>query len=220
MIMKKCKFFLVVSLFFILISNLFAGVDKTAQIIEKKDNSAACSDLKKNISREYKITGQFAKDSKYNKKEKFVDYVVVDNSIDNKINNSVYHKPLNETRDLLFREDSKVFDITGREVSGYSRKLVFTKYQKAQIQYLEMEKKSKISTLDKEISSRKKSLIEELAKDMHDVFVVDALSKEIKELTIDKETVSINVDKKLRYILDSEQFLKYKEQQNKKNKKK
>jgi len=218
--MKKYKIFLVVSLFFVFMSNLCAGVDKSAKVVEKKDSSVVCSELKKNMSREYKITGKFDKDTKYNKKEKFVEYVVVDNNIDSKINNSIYHKPSKEIENLFFKEDSNVFEITGREVSGYSRKLVFTKYQKAQIQYLEMEKKSKLSTLDKEISSRKKSLIEELAKDMHDVFVVDALSKEIKELTIDKETVSINVDKKLRYILDSEQFLKYKEQQNKKNKKK
>lgn len=212
--MKKCKFFMVVFLFFVLISNLFAGVDNSVQIIEKKDSNV----IYFNMSREYKITGQFDKDIKYNKKEKFVEYVVGDNNIDSKINNSVYHKPLKETKDLLFKKDSKVFDITGREVSGYSGKLVFTKYQKAQIEYLEMERKSKNSTLDKEIYSRRKSLIEELAKDMHDVFVVDALSREIKELVSDKETVNINVDKKLRYVLDSEQFLRYKKAQSKKSK--
>lgn len=218
--MKKYKLFFVVSLLFVLISGSFASVDKSAKISEKQGKGVACSDLSKNMSREYKATGYFDKDNKYNKKERFVEYAI-DNTptIDNRINKSISDRKLKEKSAVLFDDDSSnVFDITGREVSGYSRKLVFTKYQKEQIKYLEMEKKSKNSTLDKEIYSRKKSLYEELAKDMYDVYVVDSLSKEIKELMADKESVNINVDKKLRYVLDSEQFLKYKQLQDKKKK--
>ena len=71
----------------------------------------------------------------------------------------------------------------------------------------------------KSAENKKKLLDEELAGGFTDVFLIDELSKEIKILVVDKETVNINVDKKIRYILAPEQYLKYKEQQSKKNKK-
>jgi len=111
-----------------------------------------------------------------------------------------------------------VYNIDGRELYSYSKRLALTKYQQAQVDYLEIERKSKILALDKEISYRRKLLDEELANDMYDAFTVDEISKEIKELVIDKETVNLNVDKKLRYVLDSDQYLKYKQKQKNKNK--
>ena len=96
--------------------------------------------------------------------------------------------------------------------------MALTKYQQAQVDYLEIERRSKILALDKEISYRRKLLDEELANDMYDAFTVDEISKEIKELVLDKETVNLNVDKKLRYVLDSDQYLKYKQKQKNKAK--
>ncbi len=111
-----------------------------------------------------------------------------------------------------------VYNIDGRELYSYSKRLALTKYQQAQVDYLEIERRSKILALDKEISYRRKLLDEELANDMYDAFTVDEISKEIKELVIDKETVNLNVDKKLRYVLDSDQYLKYKQKQKNKTK--
>ncbi|MBR4633365.1 MAG: hypothetical protein IKO48_08645, partial [Elusimicrobia bacterium] len=98
------------------------------------------------------------------------------------------------------------------------KKLVFTKYQKAQINYLELERKSKLFALEKEMSLRKKTLDEELAKKFQDVFLINDISEEIKKLAVDIETVNINVDKKIRYVLDPEQYLQYKQLQNDKTK--
>ena len=117
-------------------------------------------------------------------------------------------------------DPKKMFVIDGTEIMGFSDKLIFTKYQKAQLDFLEMEKQCKFSVLDKEISSRKKMIDDELSKSYFDIFVIDELSKEIKILTADKEKVDINVEKKIRYVLSPEQYVKYKEKQNKKKKKK
>jgi Spy/CpxP family protein refolding chaperone len=81
-----------------------------------------------------------------------------------------------------------------------------------------MEKKYKLLALDKEIASRKKSLNEELSKEYFDVYFINKLSDEIKQLVVDKETVTINTDKKIRYVLTPQQYIEYKAQQSKKKK--
>ena len=72
--------------------------------------------------------------------------------------------------------------------------------------------------INKELNYRKKLLDEELANELQDAFIIEEISREIKMLAADRETVNINVDKKIRYILDSEQYLIYKRNKNKKNK--
>ena len=130
-----------------------------------------------------------------------------------------YATPERENRPVITETVQKnVYNIDGRELYSYSKRLVLTRYQQAQVDYLEIERRSKLLALDKEISYRRKLLDEELANDMYDAFTVDEISKEIKELVIDKETVNLNVDKKLRYVLDSDQYLKYKQKQKSKNK--
>ncbi len=113
--------------------------------------------------------------------------------------------------ELLNNRYKSAFDVDGREIYKYSKSLAFTKYQQAQVDYLELERRSKILALDREISYRRKMLDEELANDMYDVFLVEEIAREIKALVVDKETVNLNIDKKLRYVLDSEQYLRYKQ---------
>lgn len=109
-----------------------------------------------------------------------------------------------------------VFNIDGTEkISKASTKLLLTKYQKAQINSLEMERRSKISSIDNGIFARKQMLDEELSKESYDDFVIDKISKEIKTLVVDKETINLNVDKKLRYVLGPDKYLIYKQKQDK-----
>lgn len=115
---------------------------------------------------------------------------------------------------LSDRELKHTYNINGTETTGKSAKISLTKYQQEQLKYLEMERKYKILVLDNEINLKKKMISEELASDFSDVFLIDELSKSIKSLAVDRETVDINVEKKIRYVLSPEQYLKYK--QNKK----
>ena len=217
MIMKKYKIVFKLFLVSFLVSNLFAATNQDS----KEDNNIAYLSLQKQASREYRVTGKFKKDNKYN--EKNVVYARIDNNkkddTEKVTSNENYNVAGNESGfDLLNTSSGIVYDISGDEVQ-IPRRLSFTEYQKAQVNYLEMERKYKTLALEKEISSKKKILDEELVNEFSDVFLIDALSKEIKALAVDKETVNINIDKKIRYVLPPEQYLKYKEKQNKKNKK-
>ena len=221
--MKKYKIFFTLFLSLFLVPNLFA--DETKQNSKNKDNNSEYLDLQKQVSRLYKITGNFKKDDKYNKKEYFCEYFISDKKNDSNnenfnLDNSYDLSDQENGFNVLAMDPDTIYDIDGTEISYYHKKLTFTDYQKAQIKYLEMERQSKILTLDKEINSKKKLLDEELSGGFTDVFLIDELSREIKALAVDKETVNINVDKKIRYILAPEQYLKYKQVQNKKNKKK
>lgn len=217
--MKKYKIVFKLFLVLFFVSNLFAA--NTKQDSKEEDNNVAYLSLQKQVSREYRITGNFKKDNKYNKKN--VVYVRLDNNKQDDTkqvaSKEKYSVAGNESGfDLLNTNSSIIYNINGNEVQ-IPRRLSFTEYQKAQVNYLEMERKYKILALEKEISSKKKILDEELISEFSDVFLIDALSKEIKALAVDKETVNINIDKKIRYVLPPEQYLKYKEKQNKKNKK-
>lgn len=221
--MRNYKIFFTLFLSLFLVSSLFA--DKTKQNSKKEDNNIAYLGLQKQVSRLYKVTGNFKKDNKYNKKnvafESYVLYKQDDNKEQVNISTDTYNILGTENGfDVLAMDPDTIYNIDGTEISYYHKRLTFTDYQKAQIKYLEMERQSKILALDREINSKKKLLDEELSGGFTDVFLIDELSKEIKSLAVDKETVNINVDKKIRYILAPEQYLKYKEKQNKKNKKK
>jgi hypothetical protein len=124
---------------------------------------------------------------------------------------------LENTFKLSDKELKHTYNINGTETIGKSAKISLTKYQQEQLKYLEMERKYKILVLDNEINLKKKMISEELASDFSDVFLIDELSKSIKSLAVDRETVDINVEKKIRYVLSPEQYLKYK--QNKKTQK-
>ena len=245
MIMKNYRTFLIA--FFVLLFNinLFADINnkKVKQLEQIEDGSITYLGLQKEAPKHYRVTGQYKKDKEYNDKmHKIKEYNVngiEENSnvkasksyditgvfnIGNKVSRIknkgiVYHITGMENK---FRVDDskKTFNVTGTEIMGFSDKLIFTKYQKAQLEYLEMEREYKILAIDKEISSRQKMIDEELSKEYFDVFFIDELTKEIKILTVDKTTVNINVDKKIRYVLSPEQYTKYKQKQNKKNKKK
>ena len=197
--MKKYKLFLQLFLILFLVSNLFADIKNNVEQKEN-DNNVAYLGIEKESS---KKNGIFSIKKDLNNK-KSIQYNITGS--ENKFN-------------LTDKELKNVYDIDDKEIAKYSRKLFLTKFQQAQIDYLEMERKSKISALDKEISSREKMLDEELANDFSDAFLIDALTKEIKALVVDKVTVNINIDKKIRYVLDSQQYLKYKQKQNKKSKK-
>ena len=120
---------------------------------------------------------------------------------------------------LTYAERQKIYNINGtEEVNKSLKKLTLTKFQKDQLNNIEMEKKYKLLALDKEIASRKKSLNEELSKEYFDVYFINKLSDEIKQLVVDKETVTINTDKKIRYVLTPQQYIEYKAQQSKKKK--
>lgn len=121
---------------------------------------------------------------------------------------------LENTFKLSDKELKHTYNINGTETTGKSAKISLTKYQQEQLKYLEMERKYKILVLDNEINLKKKMISEELASDFSDVFLIEELSKSIKSLAVDRETVDINVEKKIRYVLSPEQYLKYK--QNKK----
>ena len=172
---------------------------------EKKylDVTGEEENTKKQFSENYDVNGVFSL-SNFLSNKKSVKYNIT--GIENKFN-------------LSDKELKSVYNIDGTEIVRYSKKAFLTKYQKAQIEYLEMERKYKTLVLDNEIKLKKKMLDEELASDFSDVFLIDELSKDIKSLAIDKETVYINVEKKIRYVLSPDQYLKYKQKQNKKNKK-
>ena len=217
--MKKYKIVFKLFLVFFFVSNLFAANVK--QESKEEDNNVAYLSLQKQVSREYRITGNFKKDNKYNKK--YVVYARLSNDkqddTEKDASNNKYSVSGNEAGfDLLNTNSGVIYNISGNEVQ-IPRRLSFTEYQKAQVNYLEMERKYKTLALEKEISSKKKILDEELTSEFSDVFLIDALSREIKALAVDKETVNINIDKKIRYVLPPEQYLKYKQKQNKKNKK-
>ena len=74
--MNKYKIFFNLFLTLFLVSNLFAG--NTNQNLKEEDNNVAYLGLKKQISRIYKITGNFKKDNKRNKKDVFCEYFVFD----------------------------------------------------------------------------------------------------------------------------------------------
>ena len=219
--MNKYKLFFKLFLILCFASNLFANIsdnyieqkdkngDKNVAYLGLEKKSSASSDDKinseKNRSNEnYSVNGVFSV-SKFLGNKKSVQYNIT--GIENKFN-------------LSDKELKSVYNIDGTEKVVRSKKLFLTKYQKAQIEYLEMERKYKTLVLDNEINLKKKMLNEELASDFSDVFLIDELSKDIKALAVDKETIDINVEKKIRYVLSPEQYLKYKQKQNKKNKKK
>lgn len=241
--MHKIFFKLFIILF--LSINLFAAkkntnVDRINKIVKNEKEGVAYLGLQKEAPKQYRITGNFKKDNKYNKKKYSFDKIFIsgqeqtfestkDNNLDkgiffiendlNKIKTVVYNITGSEKKfDLSDSEKRKVYNIDDREISTFSKKLILTKYQKAQIDYLEMEKKYKIFAIEKEISLRKKMLNEELSKDDHDIFLVEKLSGEIKLLAIDRKAVYVDVDKKIRCVLDFGQYLKYKEKQKKKKK--
>jgi hypothetical protein len=210
-----------------LASNLFADTNNTPieQQEKSEDKIVAYLGLEKNVSKnvlkketkrvfltgyeqelekksddDYEINGVFSMEKKLSNKQ-LKQYNIT--GVESKF-------------DLSDRDLKNIYDIDGTESFKYSKKLFFTKYQKAQIDYLEMERKYKTLVLDKEISLKKQLLDEELTNEFADVFFIDELSKDIKSLAVDKETVNINVDKKIRYVLTPDQYLKYKQKQNKK----
>ncbi|MBQ3943529.1 MAG: hypothetical protein II669_04345, partial [Elusimicrobia bacterium] len=173
-----------------------------AEVLDYGNNSNLES--QKNILQASKI--------EQDKKDIFVEQYLNDNDTDSNFFN------LNNKEPLANKNSDAFYDIAGKKVLTDPKKLVFTKYQKAQINYLELERKSKLFALEKEMSLRKKTLDEELAKKFQDVFLINDISEEIKKLAVDIETVNINVDKKIRYVLDPEQYLQYKQLQNDKTK--
>ena len=58
-----------------------------------------------------------------------------------------------------------------------------------------------------------------MSKENFDIYFINKLSDEIKQLVVDKETITINADKKIRYVLSPKQYIEYKEKQNKSKKK-
>ena len=222
--MKRYKLFLISFLMVSFTCGLFAetkvnSVKQTSN--EKETNSVAYLGLERDISKQYRITGNFKKDKKYN--EKVARYIRQERERLERMkraqeNSVVYDVTGLEARFNTENKDKNTFEVDGREIYKYSKKLSLTKYQKAQIDYLEMERKSKILVINKELNYRKKLLDEELANELQDAFIIEEISREIKMLAADRETVNINVDKKIRYILDSEQYLIYKRNKNKKNK--
>lgn len=134
---------------------------------------------------------------------------------------TVYNLTGAENRfNLTYTQRQKIYDINGtEEINENLKKNTFTKLQQEQLKNIEMEKKYKILVLDKEIASRRKSLDEELAKENFDIYFINKLSDEIKQLVVDKETITINADKKIRYVLSPKQYIEYKEKQKKSKKK-
>ncbi|MBR3655299.1 MAG: hypothetical protein IKN62_07730 [Elusimicrobia bacterium] len=223
--MKRYKLFLISFLIFSCSFTLFAEnkVNSTKQTSAEENKSVAYLGLERDVFKQYRVTGNVKKDRKYN--EKVSRYIQQERERLERLkrareNSVVYDITGMENKFSMMQKDKNTFDIDGREIYKYSKKLSLTKYQKAQVDYLEMERKSKISSINKEISYRRKLLDEELAKEMQDVFIVEDISREIKILAADRETVNINVDKKIRYVLDSEQYLIYKRNIEKKNKEK
>ena len=222
--MKRYKLFLISFLMVSFTCGLFAetkvnNVKQTSK--EKETNSVAYLGLERDISKQYRITGNFKKDKKYN--EKVARYIRQERERLERMkraqeNSVVYDVTGLEARFNTENKDKNTFEVDGREIYKYSKKLSLTKYQKAQIDYLEMERKSKILVINKELNYRKKLLDEELANELQDAFIIEEISREIKMLAADRETVNINVNKKIRYVLDSEQYLIYKRNKNKKNK--
>ena len=204
--MNKCKLLFKIFVIFCFLSNFFIVVN--AKTLEQKSSK---QDIKKsndkNIAQQveeaYNGSGDVASMSKSSENKRYIQYNIT--GAENKFN-------------LSDKELRNIYNVEGTEIVKYSRKLILTKYQEAQINYLEMERKYKTLILDKEINLKKKMLNEELASDFLDVFLIDALSRDIKLLAVDKEIVNINVDKKIRYVLTPEQYLKYKRKQNRKNK--
>lgn len=222
--MKRYKLFLISFLMVSFTCGLFAetkvnNVKQTPS--EKETNSVAYLGLERDLSKQYRITGNLKKDKKYN--EKVARYIRQERERLERMkraqeNSVVYDVTGLEARFNTENKDKNTFEVDGREIYKYSKKLSLTKYQKAQIDYLEMERKSKILVINKELNYRKKLLDEELANELQDAFIIEEISREIKMLAADRETVNINVDKKIRYVLDSEQYLIYKRNKNKKNK--
>ncbi|MCR4662484.1 MAG: hypothetical protein K5622_01190 [Endomicrobiaceae bacterium] len=202
--MNNYKLFLKLFLLLFLSANLFADVDSKK---EKQYSNISISgnenSLEKKSDDNYEVNGIFSAE-KYLCNKNYTQYNIT--GTENKFN-------------LSDNELKNTYNIDGTEEKVSSKKLFLTKSQEAQIDYLEMERKYKILALDKEIILKKKMLYEELVNDFSDVFLIEELSKDIKLLAVDKETVNINVDKKIRYVLSAEQYLKYKQQQNKKDKK-
>ena len=223
--MKRYKLFLISFLIFSFACTLFAEnkVNSTKQTSVSEDKSVAYLGSEREAFKQYKVTGNVKKDRKYN--EQVTRYIQQERERLERLkrareNSVVYDITGMENKFSMMQKDKNTFDIDGREIYKYSKKLSLTKYQKAQIEYLELERKSKISTINKEISYRRKLLDEELANEMQDVFIIEEISREIKILAADRETININVDKKIRYVLDSEQYLIYKRNMEKKNKNK
>ena len=221
--MKRYKLFLSLFLIFSFTCVLFAEnkVNSVKQSPKKQEtNSVSYLGSEKDMSNRYRVTGDFKKDKKYN--EKVAKYVRQKRDRFERMkraqeNSVVYEVTGLEARFNAEDKNKNTFEPEDREIKN-SKKLSLTKYQKAQIEYLEMERKSKILVINKELNYRKKLLDEELANELQDAFIIEEISREIKILAADKETVNINVDKKIRYVLDREQYLIYKRNQNKKNK--
>lgn len=206
--MNKYKLLFKIFVILCFLSNFFIVANgKTLEKKSSRQDDIVKNDSEKNIMQplyeDYDESNDMFSMNKLLKNKRFVQYNIT--GMENKFN-------------LSDKELKKVYNINGTEIVKYSKKLLLTKYQKAQIEYLEMERKYKTLILDNEIKLKKKMLNEELASDFADVFLIDALSKDIKSLAVDKQTVDINVEKKIRYILTSEQYLKYRKKQNKKNK--
>ncbi|WP_372518875.1 hypothetical protein [Candidatus Ruminimicrobiellum ovillum] len=204
--MKKSGILFILFAVVFLAGNLVAASQQSPNIkksTKEKNGSVAYLGLEKRAS-DVKTT------DKNKKNVKDTDVNVSDSEKKEETPKSVVYYITGGENKLINSKYKSIFDVDGRELYNYSKSLAFTKYQQAQVDYLELERRSKIFALDREISIRRKMLDEELANDMYDVFVVEEIARELKNLVVDKETVNLNIDKKLRYVLDSEQYLKYK----------
>ena len=216
--MNKYKIFFKMFLILCLASNLFADINNNSlEQQEKSENkSVTYQNLEQNTSESTDLKNI---DKQKEEKEHFIaDHEKkLEKYLDNKKSVQYSITGLENVFKLSDKELKHVYNIDGTETTGCSAKISLTRYQKEQLKYLEMERKYKILVLDNEINLKKKMLSEELASDFSDVFLIDELSKNIKSLAVDRETVDINVEKKIRYVLSPEQYLQYK--QNKKNQK-
>lgn len=126
-----------------------------------------------------------------------------------------------DERDFAPPSSNKVYNITGNERNEIvkTKKNGLSDFQKAKLEYFEMEENGKISALEKDLQTRKKMRDDEIAKPDCDVYAIDNLTEEIKMLTADIESVLIETKKKIRSIMFSDQYKKYEAKKNKKLKK-
>ena len=227
--MNKYKIFFKMFLILCFASALFADVSDNS--LGQEEKNAGKNVTYQNSERESSEKTELQKIDKYSeqknhfiadhekKLEKYLDkeHGSASKSGDNKKSVKYNITGLENVFKLSDKELRHTYNVNGTEIPGQIANISLTKYQKEQLKYLEMERKYKILVLDNEINLNKKMLSEELASDFSDVFLIDELSKNIKSLAVDRETVDINVEKKIRYVLSPEQYLQYK--QNKKNQK-
>ena len=110
--MKKYKIVFKLFLVFFFVSNLFAANVK--QESKEEDNNVAYLSLQKQVSREYRITGNFKKDNKYNKK--YVVYARLSND-----------KQDDTEKDALDNYESEIEETS---IIGYLSKLVEKGYDR------------------------------------------------------------------------------------------